>query len=48
ATNGSVTVLANLGDVPVPLPADAVVLASSQPRETGAVLGSDETVWLCA
>ncbi|MBC7630721.1 glycoside hydrolase family 13 protein [Aeromicrobium sp.] len=48
ATNGSVTVLANLGDVPVPLPADAVVLASSQPRETGAVLGSDETVWLRA
>ena len=41
-----VTVLANLGDLPVPFPEDARVLVSSQPLEPGAFLGTDETVWL--
>lgn len=46
ATEGSVTVLANLGDEPLPLPEGATVLASSQPLEPGALVGTDETVWL--
>lgn len=41
-----VTVLANLGDIPVAIPEGARVLASSQPLEPGASLGTDETVWL--
>jgi alpha-glucosidase len=46
SAHGTVTVLANLGDDPLPLPADAAVLVSSQPLEPGAPLGTDETVWL--
>ncbi|KRC66681.1 alpha-amylase [Aeromicrobium sp. Root236] len=43
---GEVTVLANLGDQPLALPDGTTVLASSQPLEPGAPLGTDETVWL--
>lgn len=46
--DGSVTVLANLGDAPLPLPDDATILAASQPLDPGAPLGTDETVWLQA
>ncbi|WP_332664750.1 glycoside hydrolase family 13 protein [Aeromicrobium sp.] len=46
STKGSVTVLANLGALPLPLPDGASVLASSQPLEPGAPLGTDEAVWL--
>ncbi len=44
--NGSVTVIANLGDIPVGLPTGAVILASD-PLEGGAV-PSDTTVWVAA
>jgi len=43
--DGSVIVLANLGR-PLALPVDTTVLASSQPLEEGADLGTDVTVWL--
>jgi alpha-glucosidase len=43
--NGAVTVIANVGTVPVPIPAGASVLLASAPLEDGA-LGSDTTVWL--
>lgn len=46
ATEGSVTVLANLGHEALHLPDGATVLASSRPLEPGAPLGTDETVWL--
>ncbi|KQV76013.1 alpha-amylase [Aeromicrobium sp. Root344] len=46
STAGQVTVLANLGGAPMALPDGATVLASSQPLEPGAPLGTDETVWL--
>lgn len=46
ATVGSVTVLANLGDEPLPIPEESTVLASSRPLEDAALLGPDETVWL--
>ena len=39
SAEGSVVVLANLGDTPLPLPDDATVLVASQPREPGAPLG---------
>jgi alpha-glucosidase len=45
---GGVTVLANLGADPSPLPADATILVSSLPRDDGETLRSDETVWLRA
>ena len=44
--NGGVTVIANLGDAPVELPAGEVILASD-PLEAGAV-PSDTTVWVAA
>lgn len=44
--NGSVTVIANLGDIPVGLPTGAVIL-TSDPLEGGAV-PSDTTVWVAA
>jgi len=44
--NGSVTVIANLGDIPVGLPTGAVIL-TSDPLEGGA-LPSDTTVWVTA
>jgi len=46
ATEGAMTVLANLGREALPLPDGATVLASSQPLEPGAPLRTDETVWL--
>lgn len=46
ASGGTVIVLANLGDESLPLPCGAAVLASSQPRESAASLGTDEAVWL--
>jgi alpha-glucosidase len=42
--NNGVTVMTNLGDVPVELPAGRIVLASEDLRE--AVLPTDATVWL--
>lgn len=45
--SGSVVVLANLGDAPVPLPDGAHVLVASQPIE-GRFVGRDVTVWLKA
>jgi alpha-glucosidase len=42
----SVTVLANLGTAPVPLPAGHDVLVASRPGTAGTELGPDETVWL--
>lgn len=44
--NGNVTVIANLGDAPLPLPAGDV-LVSSGPL-TGGALPIDQTVWLAA
>ncbi len=46
SADGSVTVLANLGDAPLPLPDGATILAASEPLESGQPLGTDETVWL--
>ncbi len=46
SADGSVTVLANLGDAPLPLPEGATILAASEPLESGQPLGTDETVWL--
>ena len=43
---GAVGVIANLGAVDVPLPDDATVLASSQPRPYVSSIGQDEVVWL--
>ena len=43
--NGDITVIANVGSTPVPLPAGAAVLLQSSPLEDGAI-GSDTTVWL--
>jgi alpha-glucosidase len=43
--NGAVTVIANVGSVPVAIPAGAAVLLASAPLEDGA-LGADTTVWL--
>lgn len=43
---GPLAVIANLGTVALPLPDGSTVLASSQPREVGAPIGSDEAVWL--
>ena len=48
SADDQVTVLANLGGAPLPLPDGATILASSQPLEPGAPLGIDETVWLQA
>lgn len=42
----SVTVLANIGPSPVPLPDGATVVASSQPLESDGTLDTDVTVWL--
>jgi alpha-glucosidase len=42
----SVTVLANLGTAPVPLPAGHDVLVASRPGTAVTELGPDETVWL--
>jgi alpha-glucosidase len=42
----SVTVLANLGTAPVPLPAGHDVLVTSRAGTAGTDLGPDETVWL--
>jgi alpha-glucosidase len=44
--NNGVTVITNLGDVPVELPAGRIVLASEDLRE--GVLPTDATVWLIA
>jgi len=46
ATDGPVTVLANLGPEPVALPGGSTVLVSSRPQDADAVLRSDEAVWL--
>ncbi|WFE42772.1 glycoside hydrolase family 13 protein [Micromonospora sp. WMMD998] len=43
-TNGDLTVLTNFGATPVPLPADATVLASSAPLD-GSAVPTDVTVW---
>lgn len=43
--NDAITVVANVGSTPVPLPAGATVLVASAPLEDGAI-GSDTTVWL--
>ncbi len=43
--NGDLTVIANVGATPVPLPAGATVVLASAPLEAGAI-GSDTTVWL--
>ncbi|NRQ51235.1 glycoside hydrolase family 13 protein [Aeromicrobium stalagmiti] len=44
----AVTVLANLGVEPLPLPDGATVVAASGEREHGAPVDTDETVWLRA
>ena len=46
SADGSVTVLANLGEAPFPLPDGATVLAASQPLEPAAPIETDVTVWL--
>ncbi len=46
SADAAVTVLANLGTQPIPLPAGATVLASSSSRTPGGWLATDETVWL--
>lgn len=43
--NGDITVIANVGTAPVPLPAGTTVVLASSPLEAGAI-GSDTTVWL--
>ena len=43
--NDAITVVANVGSTPVPLPDGATVLVASAPLEDGAI-GSDTTVWL--
>jgi alpha-glucosidase len=48
SADDQVTVVANLGDAPLPLPDGATILASSEPLEPGVPLGTDETVWLQA
>ncbi|MEV7395851.1 glycoside hydrolase family 13 protein [Aeromicrobium sp. NPDC092404] len=44
--DGSVTVLANLGETPLALPEGSTILAASEPLELGATLTTDVTVWL--
>jgi alpha-glucosidase len=46
SSEGSVTVLANLGDVALALPDGADVLASSLSRHDSTFIATDETVWL--
>jgi alpha-glucosidase len=46
STHGSVTILANFGETPLPLPDGATILAASQPLEPGETIGTDVTVWL--
>lgn len=46
AADGAVTVLANLGPEAVALPAGSEILAASQPIRAGALLHTDEAVWL--
>lgn len=43
-TNGAVTVISNIGNEPVPLPATAVIIASSAPEWSREVV-RDTTVW---
>ncbi len=43
--NGDITVIANVGATPVPLPTGATVVLTSASLEDGAI-GSDTTVWL--
>jgi alpha-glucosidase len=45
-TNGAVTVITNMGSVPVELPAGEVLLASESASE--GVLPVDTTVWLAS
>ena len=46
-TNGEVTVIANMGDVAVPLPASEVLMASGDLTDDG-LLPPDVTAWLVA
>ncbi|SCL39184.1 alpha-glucosidase [Micromonospora rhizosphaerae] len=44
-TNGGVTVLTNFGEVPVPVPAGAELLAASTPLDEDGRVPTDVTVW---
>ncbi|MFY1617373.1 glycoside hydrolase family 13 protein [Micromonospora sp. WMMD736] len=44
--NGDVTVLTNFGDAPLPIPANAEVLATSAPLTDQGAIPTDVTVWL--